>query len=90
MTIEAITSLISTVGFPIVAVIICGYFIYKITQTYRDDLNKQLEKAAEREERLYLQLGEFGTTLNNFNETLTRIDVRLEALEQKNKKNGEA
>lgn len=90
MTIEAITSLISTVGFPIVAVIICGYFIYKITQTYRDDLNKQLEKAAEREERLYLQLSEFGTTLNNFNKTLTRIDVRLEALEQKNKKNGEA
>lgn len=90
MTIEAITSLISTVGFPIVAVIICGYFIYKITQTYRDDLNKQLEKAAEREERLYLQLSEFGTTLNNFNKTLTRIDVRLEALEQKNKKNEEA
>lgn len=90
MTIEVITSLITTVGFPIVAVIVCGYFIYKITQTYRDDLNKQLERSAEREERLYTQLGEFGETLNNFNETLTRIDVRLEALEQKDKKNGEA
>lgn len=98
MSVEVITQLITTVGFPIAAVVVCGFFIYKITQTYREDLTKQLDiqqqKAEAREERLYEQLADFGDSLNSFNETLNRIDVRLAALEKvygclyDNEKNG--
>lgn len=86
MNLETLLSAITTVGFPIVAVIGCAFFIMHMTKTYREDLNKQLEvqqaKSDEREEKLYTQLGEFNKSLQGFNNTLIKIDTRLELLEK--------
>ena len=76
MDIAAITSLISTVGFPIVCVIAMGFFFYKVWQhnTEREDRIAEQQAA---------QMEKFSNSLDNFNVTLTRIDARLEAVEKK-------
>lgn len=84
----AVISAISTVGFPIVAALLCGLFIWKMSQQYREDYNKQvkaiLDAADKREDKMYQQLNNFSESLDKFNETLVRIDTRLEVLEKKN------
>lgn len=74
---ETVIGLIPTLGFPAVCLIACGYFIYKIW-------NNQVAQQHEREETLLHQMAKFSDTLEDFNETLTRIDMRLEVLEKKN------
>jgi hypothetical protein len=87
MDISTITSLISTVGFPIVAVIACAWFIYWIVSNQRKDYNERIEEiqkeATAREDKMYAQLDKFNDTLSKFNETLIRIDARLCNLENK-------
>ncbi|SHJ64562.1 hypothetical protein SAMN02745248_00572 [Hathewaya proteolytica DSM 3090] len=78
MDTNAITTLISNLGFPIVLVLGCMYFMYKKDQQQREDNNK-------REDRLYSQLDNFSKTMENFNKTLTSIDTRLSQLESKDK-----
>ena len=41
------------------------------------------ERCQKREDKLYEQIDKFNVVLNSFNETLIRIDARLEALERK-------
>lgn len=86
MDISALASLISAVGFPIVAVLGCAFFICKMTVANREDCNnriKAIEAAAEkREDKLYQQMQGFNDSLCRFNETLTRIDTRLEIVEK--------
>jgi hypothetical protein len=85
--IGTITTLIGNLGFPIVAIIACGWFVLNMVKAYRDDLNsqmKQMQSSYEaREEKMYLQLGRFNDTLDKFNETLIKIDKRLEVVESK-------
>lgn len=86
MSLDTILTIITTVGFPITAVIGCAFFIARMSKTYREDLTEQLEvqqaKADEREEKLYGQLNEFNKSLQGFNNTLVKIDTRLELLEK--------
>ena len=86
MSLDTILTIITTVGFPIAAVIGCAFFITRMSKTYREDLTEQLEvqqaKADEREEKLYGQLNEFNKSLQGFNSTLVKIDTRLELLEK--------
>ena len=84
---EAIITAIGTVGFPIVAVLGLAWFIYTVWKKTNQDNQKQMEGMAarcqEREDKLYRQLDKFNDSLNNFNETLIRIDTRLECLEKR-------
>lgn len=76
MDIQIVTSLISTVGFPIVCVIGMAYFFYKMWQKNSDREDKALAQSA-------AQMEKFSNSLDKFNETLIRIDTRLEAVEKK-------
>lgn len=82
-----VTQFIQTLGFPIFCVIALGTFIYMIWKKWTTDSATQMEKMAERcqarEDKLYEQIDKFNLSLNNFNETLVRIDTRLEQLENK-------
>lgn len=86
MDLDLVAQIISTVGFPIVAVIACGFFIYKIYLLYRTDCNnriKEIEGSAEhREKLLYEQINSFTEVLDNFSETLIRVDAKLESIER--------
>lgn len=85
MDINSIMQMVSTVGFPIVACLGCGFFVYKQAEANREDCNNRLKQIQEtterREERLLQQMDGFSKSLDRFNETLTRIDARLEVVE---------
>lgn len=82
---EQILTAISTVGFPIVAVIGLAFFIYKVWVKSQESMQNQIQSAAElnriREEKLYEQIDKFNSTLSDFNCTLISIDKRLELIE---------
>lgn len=48
MEYEAVTTMISTLGFPIVCVIGLAFFIWKVWTHYRDDMNTNMERLQER------------------------------------------
>ena len=86
MDLETIVDLISSLGFPIVAVIALGFFVYKISLLYRNDYNnriQEIESSAERREtKFYELLAESNEVLERFNDTLIRIDAKLESIER--------
>ena len=90
---EEVLTAISTVGFPIVAVIGLAFFIYKVWVKSQESMQNQLQSAAElnriREEKLYEQIDKFNSTLSDFNCTLISIDKRLELIEYRVDKNEE-
>lgn len=86
---ESILTAISTVGFPIVAVIAVGWFFYQFWTKNHADMVRQMDQMAERcqarEDKLYAQLDKFSVVLNGFNTTLASIDARLEVIEHRHK-----
>lgn len=97
MDINVILTAITTVGFPIVACLGLGFYVWLNGKAQREDhneglalmrqtYNKQIEGIIQenkvREERLHLQIDRFGESLNKFNETLTKIDARLGKIEK--------
>lgn len=84
---EAILTAISTVGFPIVAVLGCAWFIYQVWQKQQQATDLQIkqiyESCQKREDKLCEQVERFNETLINFNTTLAVIDKRLEIIETK-------
>lgn len=58
---DTILSAITTVGFPIVCAIVMGWFIYKIytnsTEQNKANMEQVQARCAEREEKLYEQIG---------------------------------
>lgn len=48
MEYEALTAMISTLGFPIVCVVGLAFFIWKVWSHYRDDMNANMERLQER------------------------------------------
>lgn len=84
---EAIFTAISTVGFPVVAVVSCAWFIYQIWQKQQQATDAQIkqiyESCQKRENKLCEQIERFNEVLNNFNTTLAVIDKRLEIIETK-------
>lgn len=87
MDIATITTLISTVGFPIAAAIGVGFILYKVIGNIREDHEKtitQLIQANQQlEQNFSKKLDAFDQTMKRFNETLIRIDTRLESVESK-------
>lgn len=86
MDLQTIVDLISSLGFPIVAVIALGFFVYKISLLYRNDYNNRIQEiesfAEKRENKFYEQLSESNEVLERFNDTLIRIDTKLESIER--------
>lgn len=73
---DSIIQSIATVGFPIVACMGTAFFIYQDSKIER-------EENAKREERFFLQIENFNSSLNKFNATLESIDRRLSNIEEK-------
>lgn len=86
MDLQTIVDLISSLGFPIVAVIALGFFVYKISLLYRNDYNNRIQEiessAEKRENKFYELLSESNEVLERFNDTLIRIDAKLESIER--------
>ena len=83
VTFDAILSAIGSVGFPIVLAIGLVYFCYWM-------IKQNNEQAKEREAKLYEiiheetdKLDKFSLTMDKFNETLIKIDSRVEVIENK-------
>ena len=71
-----IVTIISTVGFPIVACMGASYFIYQNSKEERKENQA-------REERLNTQIDKFTLILSNFNVTLNTVNDRLTYIEEK-------
>ena len=76
MGIEDITSLITTLGFPIICVIACAYFINYIIKAEREENQKREEKYIE-------TINKFSVVLEKVNDNLSAINKRLEYFENK-------
>lgn len=72
-----IATLVSTIGFPIVACIGVAWFI-------REDRKAEREENSKREERYLNTIDKFGDTLEKVNNTMISMDKRLEMLEKGN------
>lgn len=75
-----IATLVSTIGFPIVACIGVAWFI-------REDRKAEREENSKREERYLNTIDKFGDTLEKVNNTMISMDKRLEMLEKVGKVN---
>ena len=73
---EEITNLITTLGFPIVCVIGCAYFINYIIKAERDENQKREEKYIE-------TINKFSVVFEKVNDNLSAINKRLEYFENK-------
>ena len=71
-----ITGLITNLGFPIVCVIGCAYFINYIIKAEREE-NKR------REEKYIETINKFSVVLEKVNDNLSAINKRLEYFENK-------
>ena len=71
-----VTNLITNLGFPIVCVIACAYFINYIIKAEREE-NKR------REEKYIETINKFSTVLEKVNDNLSTNNKRLEYIENK-------
>ena len=76
MGVEEISSIITTLGFPIVCVIACAYFINYIIKAEREENQKREEKYIE-------TINKFSIVLEKVNDNLSAINKRLEYFENK-------
>ena len=76
MGIEEITSAITTLGFPIICVIACAYFINYIIKAEREENQKREEKYIE-------TINKFSVVMDKVNENLINNNKRLEYIENK-------
>ena len=71
-----LTNLITNLGFPIVCVIGCAYFINYIIKAEREENQKREEKYIE-------TINKFSVVLEKVNDNLSAINKRLEYFENK-------
>ena len=71
-----ISTLITNLGFPIVCVIACAYFINYIIKAEREENQK-------REEKYIDTINKFSVVLEKVNDNLSAINKRLEYFENK-------
>ena len=76
MGIEEITSAITTLGFPIICVIACGYFINNMIKAQREENQKREDKYIE-------TINNFTIVMDKVNENLITNNKRLEYIENK-------
>lgn len=73
---EEITKLITNLGFPIVCVIACAYFINYMIRTEREENQK-------REQNYIDTINKFSVVLEKVNENISTNNKRLEYIENK-------
>ena len=73
---DEITNLVTTLGFPIVCVIACAYFINYIIKAEREENQKREEKYIE-------TINNFSVVIDKVNENLINNNKRLEYIENK-------
>ena len=73
---DEIVNLVTTLGFPIVCVIACAYFINYIIKAER-------EKNQKREEKYIETINQFSVVLDKVNDNLSTNNKRLEYIENK-------
>ena len=73
---DEITNLVTTLGFPIVCVIACAYFINYIIKAEREENQKREEKYIE-------TINKFSVVLDKVNDNLIANNKRLEYIENK-------
>ena len=73
---DEISNLVTTLGFPIVCVIACAYFINYIIKAERSENQKREEKYIE-------TINKFSVVLEKVNDNLSAINKRLEYFENK-------
>ena len=73
---EEISTLITTLGFPIVCVIACAYFINYIIKAEREENQKREEKYIE-------TINQFSVVMDKVNDNLIANNKRLEYIENK-------
>ena len=71
-----ITNLITNLGFPIVCVIACAYFINYIIKAERQENQKREEKYIE-------TINKFSTVMDKVNDNISTNNKRLEYIENK-------
>ena len=76
MGIEDFSNLITNLGFPIVCVVACAYFINYIIKAEREENKK-------REEKYIDTINKFSLVLEKVNDNLSGINKRLEYFENK-------
>ena len=76
MSIEEITSAITTLGFPIICVIACAYFINNMIKVQREENQRREEKYIE-------TINNFTLVMDKVNENLVANNKRLEYIENK-------
>ena len=76
MGIEEITGAITTLGFPIICVIACAYFINNM-------INAEREENQKREEKYIETINNFSVVMEKVNENLINNNKRLEYIENK-------
>ena len=74
--VDEITNLITTLGFPIVCVIACAYFINYIIKAEREENQKREEKYIE-------TINQFSVVMDKVNDNLIANNKRLEYIENK-------
>ena len=73
---DDITNLVTTLGFPIVCVIACAYFINYIIKAEREENQKREEKYIE-------TINQFSVVMDKVNDNLIANNKRLEYIENK-------
>ena len=73
---DEITNLVTTLGFPIVCVIACAYFINYIIKAEREENQKREEKYIE-------TINKFSVVMDKINDNLIANNKRLEYIENK-------
>lgn len=76
MSVNEITNLVTNLGFPIVCVVACAYFINYIIKSEREENQKREEKYIE-------TINKFSTVLERVNDNIGTNNKRLEYIENK-------
>ena len=85
MNIEAISALVSNVGFPIACAIGMAWFIYQVfkktTEQQEKNMEKVQERCKEREEKLYKEIAENREINRKAIETIAKYCEKLETIQ---------
>lgn len=76
MGVNEVTNLVTNLGFPIVCVVACAYFINYIIKSEREENQKREEKYIE-------TINKFSTVLEKVNDNISTNNKRLEYIENK-------
>ena len=80
---EEIIQMISTVGFPIVAVVAMGYCFYKILLTQEERNKEREDRLMELIRELSMNLADLGRIIDDNSKNVAILSEKVESLESK-------